>query len=121
LEWAVKLIDRLKELYDRDFPSDATEENNEEYRELMHGLLLMFPQLVAVVETAKQANDLGFKMTNGKTAYEPFENAMWVINNSDDGSIGCEKCGHDEFDTVHSSGDPDPGYRCKKCGYIEWI
>src|SRR6478735_6717140 len=32
----------------------------------------------------------------------------------------CEICGHDEFHEVHESGDPDPGYCCKKCEHIYW-
>lgn len=47
-------LERLKELYDRDFPHSACECNNEEYRKFVEDLLIIFPQLLAVVEAASR-------------------------------------------------------------------
>lgn len=44
----------------------------------------------------------------------------WDRATSDDESK-CEKCRHDEFDLIRADSEPDPGYRCRKCGYVHWI
>lgn len=62
-------LERLKELYDRDFPIDATEENNAEYKQFIEDLLLVFPQLVAVVE----AHDKYWKTRSDRDGVALFE------------------------------------------------
>lgn len=39
-----------------------------------------------------------------------------------DDSAKCEECGHDDFYSVQlAAGDPEPGYKCKKCGHLHYI
>lgn len=47
-------LERLKELYNRDFPADATNENNAEYKKFINDVLLVFPKLIAVVDAVNK-------------------------------------------------------------------
>lgn len=46
----MKTIEKLEKLYDRDFPAEANEQNNPEYKKFIEDMLLVFPKLLAAIE-----------------------------------------------------------------------